>query len=62
MAATNDVTGDKLKSKVANDNFRNNFDRIFGKPDEDVKEHKPKDWVKLGLSPSTKIEEWDCRK
>ena len=43
MAATNDVTGDKLKSKVVNDNFRNNFDRIFGKPDEDVKEHKPKD-------------------
>ena len=21
----------------------------------------PKDWVKLGLSPSTVIEEWDCR-
>ena len=25
-------------------------------------ECKPKDRVKLGLSPSTKIEEWDCRK
>ena len=23
---------------------------------------QPKDRVKLGLSPSTKIEEWDCRK
>jgi hypothetical protein len=31
MATHNDITGDALVSKLNNDNFRNNFDRIFGK-------------------------------
>lgn len=31
MASTNDVTGDKLITKSTNDNYRDNYDRIFGK-------------------------------
>ena len=30
MSAVNDVTGDKLISKVSNDTYRNNYDKIFG--------------------------------
>jgi hypothetical protein len=26
----NDITGDEIRSKQTNDNYRNNFDRIFG--------------------------------
>lgn len=35
MASHNDVTGDALVSKLNNDNFRNNFDRIFGKKEKE---------------------------
>lgn len=31
MAATNEITGDKLITKTTNDNYRDNYDRIFGK-------------------------------
>lgn len=31
MATTNDITGDKLITKSNNDNYRDNYDRIFGK-------------------------------
>lgn len=31
MATTNDITGDKLITKSNNDNYRNNYDLIFGK-------------------------------
>ena len=31
MATTNDITGDKLITKAANDNYRDNYERIFGK-------------------------------
>lgn len=31
MASINDVTGDKLQSKLSNDNYRSNFDVIFRK-------------------------------
>ena len=51
---------DKPVSKPNNQKFSDNFDRIFGTPvGEDT---RPKDRVKLGVSPSTKVEEWDCRK
>jgi len=59
IAATNDITGDRLVSKGVNDKFLDNFDRIFGK-----KEATPtvfKDRVKIGVSPSTDVENWDCR-
>jgi hypothetical protein len=29
--STNDITGDKLQSKVPSDAYRDNYDRIFGK-------------------------------
>ena len=53
---------DKPISKPMNKQFADNYDRIFAKPPlgEDT---RPKDWVKLGLSPSTIVEEWvDGRK
>lgn len=31
MATTNDITGDKLISRESNENYRNNYDLIFGK-------------------------------
>ena len=31
MASHNEITGDALVSKKTNDNYRNNYDRIFGK-------------------------------
>lgn len=62
LTATNDITGDRLISKRNSDKFLDNFDRIFGKKEAPLGESKkPKDRVKLGVSPSTKVEEWDCR-
>ena len=34
MAAHNEITGDALVSRLANENYRNNYDRIFGKKKE----------------------------
>jgi hypothetical protein len=31
MAAKNDVTGDSIKSRVANKAYRDNWEKIFGK-------------------------------
>lgn len=31
MATTNPITGDKLITKSTNDNYRDNYDKIFGK-------------------------------
>lgn len=36
MAAKNDITGDSLISKVANKNYADNYDRIFGKKNKSV--------------------------
>lgn len=41
--ATNDITGDKLKSKITTDEYRNNFDAIdWSVKDEPVKNEQPK--------------------
>lgn len=34
MAATNDITGDQIKSKFSTEKYRNNYDLIFNKPKE----------------------------
>lgn len=34
MASHNEITGDALVSKRSNDNYRSNYDRIFGKKKE----------------------------
>lgn len=31
MTATNDVTGDSIRSKIGSDDYRNNYDKIFRK-------------------------------
>lgn len=36
MATRNDITGDALVSKRNNDNYRDNFDRIFRKKNKDL--------------------------
>jgi len=47
---------DKPVSKPMNQQFADNYDKIFGK------KVKLKDRTKLGLSPSTDVEFVDCRK
>lgn len=32
MASKNDITGDKIQSKIGNKNFYDNFDAVFRKP------------------------------
>lgn len=32
MTTRNDITGDEIKTKGASDSYRENFDKIFGKP------------------------------
>lgn len=32
MASKNDITGDLIKSKPGSNKYRDNWDRIFGKP------------------------------
>lgn len=50
MATRNDITGDKIQSKVPSQAYKDNYDRIFGKskdigPGEDECQHseKPQD-------------------
>ena len=40
MASHNEITGDALVSKKTNDNYRDNYDRIFGKK-KNVQEQTP---------------------
>lgn len=35
MATRNDITGDKIQSRVSNKNFEDNFDAIFRKDKQD---------------------------
>ena len=50
---------DRPVSKQMNAKFSDNYDRIFGKKDVPVGEDtRPKDRVKLGISPSTVVETW----
>lgn len=37
MTTTNDITGDKLKTKPANNQYRDNYEAIFRKKDKDMK-------------------------
>ena len=39
MVAKNDITGDTIKSKTGgHDNYRDNYDRIFGKKNQKIKQ------------------------
>lgn len=40
VTSKNDITGDELKSRTSTDNYRNGWDRIFGKKPEPVVEEK----------------------
>ena len=57
MTTKNDVTGDELKSKPANEKFRDNYDNIFvGKTVPIGEDTRPKDRTKQGISPHCIIE------
>lgn len=44
MTAKNDVTGDAIKSKVNSEEYRNNWEAIFGKKEvEEVQKKEEKD-------------------
>ena len=38
MATTNDVTGDKIKTKSNSEKYKDGWDRIFGEKKEEVRE------------------------
>lgn len=38
MAASNDITGDQIKSRILSKEGRDNWDNIFGKKEDDSKE------------------------
>lgn len=42
MVAKNDITGDSIRSKSLSDTGRDNWDRIFGKKEVEVWEHRCK--------------------
>jgi hypothetical protein len=41
MAAVNEHTGDLMRSKAASNNYRNNYDAIFGKKPAEEKVPQP---------------------
>lgn len=43
MPSRNDVTGDNLISRSNNDQYRNNWDRIFGKKEDKEEETEKKE-------------------
>ena len=55
MSSYNDITGDKIQSRVTNKQFEDNFDRIFGKKDKTTVGYPP-------LTPDKPLEpaeDWD---
>jgi len=52
----NDITGHRLTTRVGTGTkYQDKYGDIFNK-------EKVKDRVKLGVSPSTSVEDWDCSK
>lgn len=41
MTAKNDITGDNIKSKLTSNEYRDNWDLIFGKKKNDSIDEKP---------------------
>jgi hypothetical protein len=55
MSSYNDITGDKIQSRVNSKQFEDNFDRIFGKKDKATVGYPP-------LTPDKPLEpaeDWD---
>ena len=62
--STNDITGHRLVTRVGTGTkYQDKYGDIFDKKEIPIGEDtRPKDRVKLGVSPSTVVENWDCRK
>lgn len=59
MTAKNDITGDKLQTKAASEEYRNNYDLIFGK-DKKIAEQRERMEKKFKDRPkSPQTEDWD---
>ena len=41
MAASNDITGDKIQTRPADDKYRKGWDRIFGSKDPKLQTKEP---------------------
>lgn len=39
MAATNDITGDALRSRISNEKYKSNYDQIDWSKKDEVKQH-----------------------
>lgn len=50
MSSVNDITGDRLTTKVNSDQYRDNWDRIFGSKKEDEKPQEQSEECQSGLS------------
>lgn len=42
MASKNDITGDSIKTKIPSEQYRNNYDLIFGKKKPEEKKENEK--------------------
>jgi len=59
--AISEATGLPIQTRVTNEAYASGWDRLFGNPVPVGEDTRPKDRVKLGVSPSTIVEEMDCR-
>ena len=55
------ATGLPIQSRASTDAYATGWDLAFGNPKPLGEHDKPKDRVKLGVSPSTIVEFVDCR-
>ena len=58
MGTVSDATGLPIRTKASTDKYKQGWDAIFGKDETPVGEDtRPKDRVKLGVSPSANVTE-----
>ena len=63
VTATSSATGLPIRTKAKTDAYDAGWEALFNKSPVPLGEDtRPKDRVKQGISPSTVIEEMDCRK
>jgi|TARA_R110002074_G_scaffold96464_3_gene209592 predicted methyltransferase MtxX (methanogen marker protein 4) len=60
--AISEATGLPIQTKASNEAYAEGWDRLFGNPVPIGEDQRPKDRVKLGISPSTIIQDMDCRR
>ena len=56
MVSRNNITGDKIQSRIADKNFRDNFDRIFGTTTKELEKQRREDALQMLSDTSQDIE------